>query len=322
MTMLSVLLPAMALAGGTTWPATSKGSCYDHTSHAITCDVAEADCGGSWYEPGKVGRSGCCHCRASCEQTGAEMHACMHAYYDKPAVSAGSCYSMSTHFITCHIDEADCDTAVPEGKEYANFYWYPTGKVGGSGCCHCKSGCAEADLDEKCEADDKKTAYCDTKNCHEKAPEKEEDASDDDWKSKEPTVVERDVTYDNVDTWNDEATESAGSCYDMEVTHTVMCDWNELDCVEGMKGVWYKPGHISSRGGGKCCHCKPGCSTDAETGGVHDDCNYYKPGNHKHYVEEAEDDAVEETAEDTSQEIAPEESGAYAVVASVLFLLD
>jgi Tol biopolymer transport system component len=47
--------------------ATSAGSCYDMGTHQVTCNVAEADCDGSWYKPGYVsGHSGCCHCAASC----------------------------------------------------------------------------------------------------------------------------------------------------------------------------------------------------------------------------------------------------------------
>ena len=49
--------------------ATSQGSCYEFATHAVTCDVAAADCtdadGKAHYEPGFVGSSGCCHCEAS-----------------------------------------------------------------------------------------------------------------------------------------------------------------------------------------------------------------------------------------------------------------
>jgi len=46
----------------------SKGSCYNAKGdHSVECNMAEADCTGSWYKPGFVsGRSGCCHCEGSC----------------------------------------------------------------------------------------------------------------------------------------------------------------------------------------------------------------------------------------------------------------
>jgi len=47
----------------------SDGSCYDSTTHVVTCDVSHADCealGHYWYSPGYVGGSGCCHCYSDC----------------------------------------------------------------------------------------------------------------------------------------------------------------------------------------------------------------------------------------------------------------
>jgi hypothetical protein len=50
----------------------SKGSCYNAKGdHSVECNMAEADCGGSWYMPGFVSsRSGCCHCEGSCPAMG------------------------------------------------------------------------------------------------------------------------------------------------------------------------------------------------------------------------------------------------------------
>merc|ERR1711904_23304 len=60
---------------------TSKGSCYNAKGdHSVECNVAEADCGGSYYATGFVSsRSGCCHCKASCPMV---SDAC--TYYDAP----------------------------------------------------------------------------------------------------------------------------------------------------------------------------------------------------------------------------------------------
>jgi hypothetical protein len=98
----------------------------------ITCDVAEADCTGTWYEPGNVGGSGCCHCDGSCDHTEETGTECNAGYYDIKT-SKGSCYHGHTAdpMITCDVAEADCTGT-----------WYEPGKVGGSnGCCHCEGSC-------------------------------------------------------------------------------------------------------------------------------------------------------------------------------------
>merc|ERR1719387_3199335 len=61
----------------------SKGSCYNAKGdHSVECNMAEGDCGGSWYKPGFVsGRSGCCHCEGSCP----DMSKGDCKYYDAPA---------------------------------------------------------------------------------------------------------------------------------------------------------------------------------------------------------------------------------------------
>jgi hypothetical protein len=61
----------------------SKGSCYNAKGdHSVECNVAEADCSGSYYAPGYVGRSGCCHCKASCPSA-SQTTECEGKYYDK-----------------------------------------------------------------------------------------------------------------------------------------------------------------------------------------------------------------------------------------------
>ena len=49
----------------------SDGSCYDPTTHQVTCDVGHAACDGDyryWFAPGYISAwSGCCHCDASCD---------------------------------------------------------------------------------------------------------------------------------------------------------------------------------------------------------------------------------------------------------------
>jgi hypothetical protein len=51
----------------------SDGSCYDPTTHQVTCDVGHAACdarGAFWYSPGFINsRTGCCHCDASCDHS-------------------------------------------------------------------------------------------------------------------------------------------------------------------------------------------------------------------------------------------------------------
>merc|ERR1711985_10080 len=66
---------------------TSKGSCYNAKGdHSVECNVAEADCGGSYYAAGFVSsRSGCCHCKASCPMV---SDAC--TYYDAPKPASDS----------------------------------------------------------------------------------------------------------------------------------------------------------------------------------------------------------------------------------------
>ena len=63
----------------------SDGSCYDPTTHQVTCDVGHAACDGDyryWYAPGYISAwSGCCHCDASCDhalESGADC-----SYYDQ-----------------------------------------------------------------------------------------------------------------------------------------------------------------------------------------------------------------------------------------------
>ena len=98
----------------------SVGSCYDSSTHVVTCNVEDDDCSGSWYAPGYVsGYSGCCHCQASCGNVTAD---CADSYYDDPCptpaptpeptnecgVSAGSCYDSSTHVVSCDVADEDC----------------------------------------------------------------------------------------------------------------------------------------------------------------------------------------------------------------------
>jgi hypothetical protein len=56
------------------------------------------------------------------------------SYYDAgdlTATSAGSCYDMGTHAVTCNVAKDDCAGS-----------WYEPGYVSGhSGCCHCAASC-------------------------------------------------------------------------------------------------------------------------------------------------------------------------------------
>jgi hypothetical protein len=118
----------------------SDGSCYSMVTHVVTCNVDEATClaeGNYWYASGyKSARSGCCHCKSGCA---AEDRSDTCSYYDlrEGGLSAGSCYSMSTHQITCNVAESDCGE-----------YWYEPGFVSSrSNCCHCYGSCASTSAD-------------------------------------------------------------------------------------------------------------------------------------------------------------------------------
>merc|ERR1719443_346653 len=97
------------------------------TTHQVTCDVPQADCSGSWFAPGYVSsRSGCCHCSAGC----ASVNTTTCTYNDQ--VSEGSCYSMTTHQVTCNVAQAACSDS-----------WFPPGFTSSrSGCCHCSASCS------------------------------------------------------------------------------------------------------------------------------------------------------------------------------------
>ena len=103
--------------------AQSEGSCYDSTTHVVTCNVDETTCTDAsnyWYDPGYVGGSGCCHCDSMCDHTTETAESC--TYYDAPS-SDGSCYDSTTHAVTCDILEATCTAT--------GASWYAAGYVGG-----------------------------------------------------------------------------------------------------------------------------------------------------------------------------------------------
>merc|ERR1719355_391142 len=83
----------------------SKGSCYNaNGDHSVQCNMAEADCGGSYYAPGFVSsRSGCCHCKASCPMVSADCK-----YYDAPKPASDS---HDDH--DGHDDHGDSTTTAP-----------------------------------------------------------------------------------------------------------------------------------------------------------------------------------------------------------------
>jgi hypothetical protein len=98
----------------------SKGSCYNAKGdHSVECNMAEADCTGSWYMPGYISpRSGCCHCAGSCPEAGNDK--C--TYYDVPAPApepepapapAPSGGDHDGHDHDDHDDHDDATTAAP-----------------------------------------------------------------------------------------------------------------------------------------------------------------------------------------------------------------
>merc|ERR1711985_136077 len=89
---------------------TSKGSCYNAKGdHSVQCNVAEADCGGSYYAAGFVSsRSGCCHCKASCPMVSDKCN-----YYDAPKAAsddhAGHDHATTTKAATTKAPADDHD---------------------------------------------------------------------------------------------------------------------------------------------------------------------------------------------------------------------
>merc|ERR1719355_266646 len=85
----------------------SKGSCYNaNGDHSVQCNMAEADCGGSYYAPGFVSsRSGCCHCKASCPMVSTDCK-----YYDAPKPASDSHDDHDGHD---HDDHGDSTTTAP-----------------------------------------------------------------------------------------------------------------------------------------------------------------------------------------------------------------
>ena len=70
---LTVLASSLALG------AASVGSCYDSTTHVVTCDTDNSTCvtaGNYWYAPGYMSSySGCCHCDSGCDHSAETMTA-------------------------------------------------------------------------------------------------------------------------------------------------------------------------------------------------------------------------------------------------------
>jgi len=170
---------AIVTADGT--GTTSAGSCYNMTTHAVSCNMAELDCSSPhmWYSPGYVSpRSGCCHCEASCANTSGNC-----TYYDAledPQENWG-CYEHAARQCDCLVSEAGC-TAKGAGHTWT------------SGCNSCAS---------------------------------------------------------------------QGSCYDM-TSHVISCDVPETSCSS--PNMWYAPGYVSPRSG--CCHCRASCKEPT------DNCTY------------------------------------------------
>jgi len=112
----------------------SNGSCYDPSTHIITCRADWATCVTPlvFYPLGHVASSGnnagCCHCDSNCdhanEATGAECN-----YYDE---NAGSCKNAVTGKVTCDVKASQC--ASPNT-------WSAAGALDSDGCCFCDESC-------------------------------------------------------------------------------------------------------------------------------------------------------------------------------------
>ena len=58
----------------------SQGACYNADgTYGVTCNVAEADCTGSYLAPGSI-YGGCCLCEAGCDHSAETSTDC--SYYD------------------------------------------------------------------------------------------------------------------------------------------------------------------------------------------------------------------------------------------------
>ena len=112
----------------------SDGSCYDSTTHQITCDVGHAACdalGHYWYSPGYINSGynsygGCCHCDASCDHT-LETPKVMTPIpgYNCDASIAGDCDAIDYVTNGCQMYYTDLSKVDEHGTEYT---FAPTGK--------------------------------------------------------------------------------------------------------------------------------------------------------------------------------------------------
>jgi len=228
----------------------SAGSCYNSSTHVVTCNVPQAQCTGTgvyWYATGYIsGSSGCCHCDAGCNHTEETGSSCSYNYkYAEPemyhpsclttsckevadynTLKSGSCYdSQNGHTVTCNVPEADCNST--------GLYWYTAGYVSGSsGCCHCEAGCDHS----------QETATSCTYNN----------------KYKRPSTGFSTACLDGGCT----APLQAGSCYNF-VSHQVTCNVAASECSGDLGTYSYATSHV---GGSGCCHCKAGCNSTLETG--------------------------------------------------------
>ena len=277
-----VMFAIVAAAGGT--GTTSAGSCYNMTTHAVSCNMSEVDCSSPhmWYGPGYVSpRSGCCHCEASCANTSGHC-----TYYDAvedpqenwgcyehaarqcdclvseagctakgtghtwtsgctSCASQGSCYDMTSHEISCDVPETSCSSP---------NMWYAPGYVSSrSGCCHCRASCKEPA--DNCTYSDAVEDPQENWGCYEHA------AHQCDCLVSEAGCTAKGTGH----TWTSGCTSCAsqGSCYDM-TSHEISCDVPETSCSS--PNMWYAPGYVSPRSG--CCHCRASCKEPA------DNCTY------------------------------------------------
>ena len=204
----------------------SMGSCYNSTSHVVSCNVAESACNASgifWYAPGYASaRSGCCHCRASCVNTSSDCN-----YYDDTTTtttlaSMGSCYNSTSHVVSCNVAETSCNAS--------GIFWYAPGYASPrSGCCHCRASCANTSDD--CTYYDTTVTTtaviawgCYDVSTHRCACDTTEAACQGTWTSGCRSCLSDTSTTAGDASWG---------CYDMS-THTCACDTTEAAC----QGSW------------------------------------------------------------------------------------
>ena len=209
--------------------------------------------------------------------------------------SEGSCYSMTTHQVTCNIAASACTGP--------NVHYAPGYVSSRNGCCHCVAGCNHTkETGANCPQlptttksknqiymtkDEGKsftliTPSSQTATTNAQGAHVSGDGGLVSFTAKGMTPPEfhavNQLVSEKDEAWlyhassntlakisnlagKECSTKSLGSCYSM-TTHQVTCNIAASACTS--PNVHYAPGFVSSRNG--CCHCVAGCDHTKETG--------------------------------------------------------